>query len=206
MFSRCCAGLGSLMLMSYATASTSDAGASLTFQNWNEAVQQTTLPDKSTLTEYVASTRSPSTDGAELHVSFMPRFGCTPLISILLPVEVVNESIVLDGFVISVDEGVWEFPVLADTDGSIVRFSMNAVSASHQELRQKFDFASKATVTWQSTGATAHGTAEVTATHSVASIESSNDEPADYSLLGSRAAVKAAEDRCNSHEPIPYDI
>lgn len=206
MFSRCCAGLGTLMLMSYATASTTDAEALLTFQNWNGVVQQTILPDKSILTQYVASTRSANTDGAELHVSFMPRFDCTPHISILLPISVVSEPTRLDGFVISVDKEAWEFPVLADADGSIVRFSMNAVSADHQELRQKFDFASKATVSWQSTAAAVHGTVEATAAHSVASVESSNDEPAYYSLLGSRAAVKAAEDQCNSHEPIPYDI
>ena len=196
MFSRCCAGLGTLMVISHATASTSDAAAGLTFQNWNEVVQQTTLPDKSILTQYVASTRSANTDGAELQVSFIPRFDCTPHISILLPVEVVSEPVGLDGFVISVDKEAWEFPVLADADGSTVRFSMNAVSARHQEMRRKFDFASKVTVSWQSAAATS----------SAVGVEPSNDEPADYSLLGSRAAVKAAEDSCNSHEPIPYDI
>ena len=206
MFSRCCAGLGTLMLMSYAAASASDAEAVLTFQNWDEVVQQTTLPDKSILTQYVASTSSTNTDGAELQVSFMPRFDCAPQISILLPISVVNEPIGLDGFVISVDQETWEFPVLADTDGSAVRFSMNAVSTNHQELRRKFDFAYEVTVSWQSTTAAAHGAAEATVTSSVASYESSNNEPANYSLLGSQAAVKAAEDQCNSHEPIPYDI
>jgi len=199
MFSRCLAGFGVCFLLSHSAVSVADRAAVIDSRDWQSSLQQTTLPDNSVLSEYVASTQSINTFGAQLHVSFSPRFGCMPQISVLLPTAFANDIAMQESLEFSIDQKEQSFPVLVDANDSLTRYSLNADSSNHQIVRKKLDLASEATVLW--------GPALLQISNASAKplVEPRSTITADFSLLGSRKAVELVERQCKSHEPIPYN-
>jgi len=200
MFSRYLAGFGACLLISHSMTSLADGAPVIDSKDWQGSLHQTTLPDGSVLSEYVASTQSINTFGAQLHVSFVPRFSCMPQISVRLSATVASNFAMQESLKFSIDQEDQIFPVLVDAHDSLVRYSLNADSSTHQVIRDKLDFASEATVVW---GPDLPPRNEGASTESLG--EARGAIAADYSLLGSRKAVAMQENRCKSHEPIAYN-
>lgn len=211
MYSRCCAAFGAVFMMSTVfvsqAAATDHGSAAVTFQDWRGSLEQTTLPDGSVLNEYVASTQSGSTAGATLTLSFVPRFGCSPVFSVVLPAELADEADRDANMTLVLDQLSQDFPVLVDSGNSEVRLSLNAESDTQRSVRKQLDEASRASVSWQTREPPLGGAADTGNVAGVVADAGPTDQPfpVSFSLLGSKMTSEAVEKRCIGHEPIPYD-
>lgn len=205
MYSLCCSVLSALSLLVLCTAAFADADSdeqeTMTFVRWTGSVHQSSLADGSILSEYVARTESDNARSASLQVTFIPRFGCSPLISVQFsPADLIAEASSSD-FLLSIDAETMPFPMLIDEEDDQVRLSLNADSHGHQRIRQILDNSSRATLAWPSTDEAA-SSANSTSPHSA---RQANTGAVNFSLLGSRRAVAALESRCRAHVPIAYE-
>lgn len=155
---------------------------------WNGALEQRTLGDGSVLNEYVARTEASSTDGSgmiELLVSFVPRFRCAPLMGLRFSEE--HAAAVADLFadgdsvVLTLDDKAVNLPLAVDENGTSTTLWLHGSVDSQNELRARFDVASRARIVLSDT--VEYG----------------------FSLLGSQRSLKATEEHCLLHEPIPYE-
>ncbi|NND91300.1 MAG: hypothetical protein HKN42_10585 [Granulosicoccus sp.] len=165
------------------------------YQDWSGSLVQTTLPDTSVLSEYIAHTYSGSTAGASLRLTFAPRFNCSPMMALV--VRDPGGDIAASGkrVTLMVDTTRVDFPALIDQDEASLRYSYNADSEEQQKLRALLDVSSRATMQWEMPDgdATEPAEADASARHTVT-----------FSLLGSRLSAQSVERHCKSHVPIPF--
>lgn len=199
MYSRWTALVGLAVVLAPLTASAADVQVSpLTnteYLDWNGALEKTTLGDRSILNEYIASTRSRGTPGAVLEVAFIPRFGCTPVLRIILPEGDAPQPADQGVLLLSLDGEPYDFPALIDSDSALHEYSFLATQATQQELRLLLDTSSHLLIHQTFTAADQAGNADP-----------ESDESIEFSLLGSRLSVLAVESHCQTHTPIPFEL
>lgn len=163
------------------------------YLNWSGALDQVTLADKSILNEYLAQTFSTNITGGSLQIAFVPRFNCSPIVSVLLSAE--NAPAINDDFpvTLTLDNVDMEFQAIIDESASSWQYSYNGNRDKQQDLRILMDNSSRLSMNWVPAEENASQNADATDTDTVM-----------FSLLGSRLSVKAVEDLCKAHEPIPY--
>jgi hypothetical protein len=161
-------------------------------------VNQSVTRDSSVLSEYIAQTSSVNNMNAVLSVSMTPRFSCTPLVRISIDDDTIVSRAADVEFSVELDSRTIDFPVILDRVGSNARFTLSSAGIDQKKLRSAVDLASWATFKWvlnpdapQLSNAVADGTASVTSGE------------IDFSLLGSQKTLRAMEDMCRSHTPIP---
>ena len=199
MYSRWTALVGLAVVLAPLTASVADVQvSSLTdteFLDWNGVLEKTTLDDRSILNEYIARTRSRGTPGAVLEVAFIPRFGCTPAVRIILPEQDTQPSAGQGLLLLSLDREPYDFPALIDGDSALHEYSFLAGQATQQELRLLLDTSSHLLI---------HQT--FTADDQAGKSDPESDESIEFSLLGSRLSVLAVESHCRTHIPLPFEL
>lgn len=160
---------------------------------WSGALDAETLADNSILNEYLAQTFSENVEGASVQISFIPRFNCSPIFSVLLSAD--SAAAISDDQVVrlAIDDVDMEFPVLVDQSERTHQYSYDASRDEQQTLRARLDRASRVSVSWVSPEESAGQQAEVPDAFT-----------ATFSLRGSRLSVQAVEESCKAHEPIPY--
>lgn len=205
MYSLCCAALSALSLLVLCPAAMADSGGdepeTMAFLRWTGSMHQNTLSDGSILSEYVAQTESDDIRSATLQVAFVPRFGCTPLISFRFSSADLIAKASPSDFLLSIDAQTMPFPILIDEEGDDqVRLSLNADSVGQKRIRQILDNSTEATLAWPSTDEELP-----VGTHSPHSSRQANTGAVNFSLLGSRRTVQAMEAQCQAHAPIPYE-
>lgn len=197
--------LGSALLGLLSVPALADVvGAKLpesTSQDWNGSLMQVVLNDGSQLSEYVAKTMAGSVEGAYLAVSFIPRFKCTPVISVFVDpasgIELDSNATVLD---LRIDQKSIEFPVLGDAEEGAITFTFNADQNASSRLLATLDTGSRAFFDLFS------GTSldlEVGATDSEAGQRVG--EKIEFSLLGSKYSTQMVQDHCQAHTPIAFE-
>jgi hypothetical protein len=197
--------LGTALIVSLIGPNQADADPSKlsdsTFQNWTGILTQVTLNDGSLLNEYVAKTMSSVVENASLVVSFLPRFNCTPIISVIVgAASAVESDSGLKTLGLRIDRKPVDFPVLVDADERGVRYSMNADQAANLELLTLLDKGSRASVVLPLGNPDAAMSADDPETE-----QNQAGQQIGFSLLGSRSATQAVKVHCQAHIPIPFD-
>lgn len=159
------------------------------FQNWSATTQQTTLPDGSVLTEYAAATKTDPAAESSIIISFIPRFACSPLISVIVP-ESSQVSSDWQNINLQIDGQMVPFGSIADrvTENS-VRLTYNASSADQSQLLSLLDSGNRANLINDSLENTA--------------VTDKPEAIVSYSLMGSRLSARAALTACQAHQPVP---
>ena len=159
---------------------------------WEGSVQEDVLPDESTLVEFIASTSSKSAEGAILSISFIPRFNCSPLISVRVPSRQVSAT----GSVLTlqIDGEQKTYPVIADTDDGEVIYTIDGSLRERAVLRKLLDLSLQVNA-WVVRPPSKPEDVRVNT-----EVKQYADSLADFSLLGSRRAAFSAEARCKSHQ------
>lgn len=186
------------VLAPLAVSATDGPGSSLTntgFRDWTGLLSETTLKDNSVLSEYMAVTRSENTPGAMLQVSFVPRFGCTPQLRVVVDKKNHQASSELEMIWLWIDGEKLQFPALVDTTSTSHEYSLMADHSRQQEMRAVLDRASHLHVHWKDFEE-----------EPAAGVASESDDIVRFSLLGSRLSVEGVESHCNAHVPLPYDL
>lgn len=202
MYSRCCALFSAciaLVAFGHSSAETSPPETLMISHHvWMGHVNQSVTRDSSVLSEYIAQTSSVNNMNAVLSVSMTPRFSCTPLVRISIDDDTIVSRAADVEFSVELDSRTIDFPVILDRVGSNARFTLSSAGIDQKKLRSAVDLASWATFKWvlnpdapQLSNAVADGTASVTSGE------------IDFSLLGSQKTLRAMEDMCRSHTPIP---
>jgi len=201
-----CVCLGSALLGLLATPAQADTGptrlADSTFQDWNGLLLQVPLNDGSTLNEYVARTMAGSVSGASLSVSFLPRFDCTPVISVSVSATSGTElESGREALEFMIDRKPVDFPVLFDDEESGVRYTYNADQPQSTELLARLDVGSRVSVYFSADKAAAALVTESAAVDP----QSVQNEQIEFSLLGSSSSAQAVKEHCLAHIPIPFE-
>jgi len=155
--------------------------------DWRGHEQHETLRDGSVLTEYSAGTEALRDGQAYLRVGFIPRFGCSPLVTLVTTLRVGTEerrARSLDDFAavdFEIDGPPIDFPILVDDDSSQVTIYYNGNLQRRIALRLHIDVGDQATVTMQ------------------------NGEELAFSLLGSRESLETVQELCREHTPVPIE-
>ena len=182
--SYCISALMALILAAGACfVSANAASAQYSSQNWAYAHYKNTLPDGSVLTEYAGGTRDSLNPGVRFRVGFVPRFGCVPLISLFTDVEITSDGVdgqLLGSFYVpefSIDRTPINFPVLVEGRNSKIVVYYNGDAPRRIKLRLQIDEGGSS------------------------AFRLSNGRKVSFSLLGSRAVLKFAEEQCRQHVP-----
>ncbi len=145
---------------------------------WRVEYSSVVLGDGSHLNEYRALANDTFSGNAQLVVAFYPRFNCAPNATLQFPDGVVD-NIPADDSLLNVVVGsehvVW--PVTMDSIDGVVMLSNASDSANQQALWELLDESSRASVLLD---------VEV---------------KLQFSLLGSRASIADAHERCMTHQP-----
>lgn len=204
MYSRCCALFSaciSLVAFGHSSAETArHETLMVTHHAWMGHVYQTVTADSSVLTEYIAQTSSVNTIGAVFAVSMTPRFSCSPIVGIEIEDDTFVSRAADVEFSVVLDNRTIDFPVILDHVGSDARFTLSSAGSDQKKLRSAVDLASWATVKWSFNSDVPQ--------LSNAESDSVDTRPAtsgeiDFSLLGSQKTLRAMEEKCRSHMPIP---
>ncbi|MGQ7845417.1 hypothetical protein ACUNV4_13120 [Granulosicoccus sp. 3-233] len=199
MYSRWTALAGLAVVLAPLTASAADVQASplvdTDFQDWNGVLSETALSDQSVLSEYSARTYSRDRQGAVLEVTFIPRFGCTPLLRITLPEQGPVPASGQELMRLVVDGEPFDMPALIDGDSSTLEYSYLAGHDGQQDMRLLLDRSSRLQIQ----------RADI-AEDLITQEDDPATEPVRFSLLGSRLSVLAVESRCQAHTPKPFKL
>jgi len=151
---------------------------------WQSFSRVEQLTDGSTLTEYVVRSRAVADAPAQLNVSFSPRFDCEPMIGFVLDSELASVreddaslSVRIDG--IGID---WPDRAVPSSADDTVGTWLYADRQVRRAVRLRIDIGDSLRV------------------------QLNPEQSIDFSLLGSRASVRAAEAACRGHEPIPFEL
>jgi len=156
-------------------------------QTWISDVTVERLHDESVLTEYYGEAVSDQHTDVILRVGFIPRFGCSPLITLQLgetalsgerseedpaffPNDLSVLAVLIDGQSVS-------FPTLLDNDGSQVSVYLNASLQRRITTRLRIEVGNRMQFLMR------------------------NGKQLSFSLLGSRDAVRIANQNCRRHDP-----
>ncbi len=151
------------------------------FEMWQGFTEFESLNDGSTLAEYLGETASLSPGGYRLRVSFMPRFGCEPVISILASLAPPGgerrtlAGIVPTGFTIDGNE--LDLPVVIDDEGDFGRIYHEAPTELARALREQIDIGNRAF------------------------LRDEEGRTVAFSLFGSKRSLAEVQRRCRQHEP-----
>ncbi|MFK7893394.1 MAG: hypothetical protein AB8B63_21440 [Granulosicoccus sp.] len=161
------------------------------FQDWSATTQQTTLPDGSVLTEYAAATKTDPASESSMIISFIPRFDCSPVISVIVP-EKLQASTDWQDINLQIDDQTLPFGSIADqaTDNR-VRLTYNASSADQSQLLSLLDRSNRANLINDSLES--------------AAVTDNAEAIVSYSLMGSRLSARAALSACQAHQPVPHE-
>lgn len=183
--------------------------ADSTFQDWSAHKVQTTLADGSVLTEYVAQSYAAAQVTKRLDVSFIPRFGCTPITSFLVIVkeDALSKPYSTQALNFDIDGKLYGFAVLLDKQATSERYTLNASSEGQSSFRRVLDSGSRASVS-----IVGYGDSElvgvVGSEPEIPAVSEGSTESVSttrFSLLGSRKAASVAQAHCLAHEPIPFE-
>lgn len=163
------------------------------FVKWSGALDQSTLPDNSTLSEYLAQTFSENVNSASVQLAFIPRFNCTPIFSILVSKETVADISADVPVRLTIDKVDMDFPAMVDETASSRQYSYNGNHEEQEKLREMLDAASRVSMSW-----------ELAADDTSEDSSPATSPTVMFSLLGSRLSTQAVESLCFKHEPIPY--
>ena len=199
MYSRWTALAGLAVVLASHTAGAADEQplplADADFQDWKGVRIETTLGGHSIISEYVARSRSSDSKDGLLEMVFIPRFGCTPLLRVILPEQEARPPSGQGQLTLTIDGEVLKVPVLIDGDGSSLEYSFMGTQAKQQEMRLLLDRSSHLLVT-----RTNGDEGQVVAT------DTQPAEPLKFSLLGSRLSVESVESHCQMHTPLPFAL
>lgn len=149
---------------------------------WSGVLESRSLEDGSVLNEYVAWTNSPDERSVMLSIGFVPRFDCSPLISIRIAGAVAGPALADgDRLTLEIDGEPLELELLVDADGTATTFWIDATAESRERLRRRLDKGSRARLGLP------------------------GDRSIEFSLLGSSRSTAATEIACRLHEPLPYE-
>jgi len=179
MLTFCRSGLYALMIagvsLSVATAA-SPSGEGV----WESRIQRTQLDDESLLNEYIAEAPSYTDDGARIRTTFIPRFSCAPLTSIVIssdsPLALAlgpEEEAELDFFV---DGTPIPFPALIDRTDTEVEVHFHGALERRIQLRLLIDKGDRAAISAES------------------------ETSVEFSLIGSTVSHNVAKKNCREHQ------
>jgi len=180
-------GLLALTLVSGAMADTQAEIQRTSFETWVSDVSTEWLHDGSVLTEYFGETVSYEHKDVLLRVGFIPRFGCSPLITMQLgkgalsgvrseddpsffPIDLSIVAVLIDGMSLS-------FPTLLDDDGDEVSVYLNASLQRRITTRLRIEVGDQMRYLMR------------------------NGKQLNFSLIGSKDAIRVANDNCRRHDP-----
>lgn len=180
-------GLLALTLLSCAMADAQAEIQRTSHQNWVSDVSIERLRDESVLTEYFGETVSAEHSDVVLRVGFIPRFGCSPLVTLQLgeialsgvrsaddpaffPIDLSVLAVLIDGQSIT-------FPTLLDDDGDEVSVYLNASLQRRITTRIRIEVGSQMQYVMQ------------------------NGKRLNFSLIGSKDAIRVANENCRRHDP-----
>jgi len=188
MVSFCRSGLLALTMASGALAADSQAEIQrITHESWVSDVSIERLHDESVLTEYYGEVVSNEHSDVVFRVGFIPRFGCSPLITLVLgetalagarsdedpalfPNDLSVLAVLIDGQSVS-------FPTLLDNNGDTVSVYLNASLQRRITTRLRVEVGSKMQYLMK------------------------NGKQLNFSLLGSRDAIHNSNQNCRRHDP-----
>lgn len=203
--------LGSALAALFVAQVQADTGPSKlsdsTFQDWNGSLIQFNLNDGSVLNEYVAKTLAGSAEDAFLAVSFLPRFNCTPIISVSVSstsgIEFDNSEVTIK---LMIDQQPIDFPVIFDTKNSLSRYTFNANQAQNLKLLSSLDSSSRVSLNWFDAESEAALPANGGDSDPQAQVERDlTGNQIEFSLLGSKRSTQAVKAHCHAHKPIPFE-
>jgi hypothetical protein len=174
----------------------------VTHHVWVGHANQTVIRDGSTLNEFVARTSSVSAESAEsavLSVSMIPRFSCTPIVSVEISYSTIAATASDLAMTIVLDGQTMNYPAIQDGNGKDVLFTFNSASSEQKKLISTMDVASWATFYWSTKLA---APALSNSSSNAATLAEFNGK-IDFSLLGSQKTVSAMEEMCRLHLPLP---
>jgi len=145
-------------------------------KDWFSDLQTDFLADKSVLAEYFGEVQSIDNADVNLRIGFIPRFGCSPLITIQFGYNGIDVND-LTRLRVEVDGSPLRFPVLMDKNSDHVAIFMNVNLQRRIAARIKIDSGSRLRVRDRS------------------------GKRYGFSLLGSRDALSIAEQACRVHDP-----
>jgi len=180
-------GLLALTLMSGAMADVQAETQRMTHLDWVTDVSVERLHDESVLAEYFGESISVEHSDVVLRVGFIPRFGCSPLITLQLgedalsgvrsdedpeyfPTELSVLAALIDGRSLS-------FPTLLDNDDSAVSVYLNATLQRRITTRLRIEVGTRMQFLMR------------------------NGKQLNFSLLGSRDSIRIANQNCRRHDP-----
>jgi hypothetical protein len=162
-------------------------------KHWDVELKKKVLTDHSVLMEFEASTASKNVDGAHLSIAFIPRFKCSPLISVRI---VERESgFPVNSLTLRIDDKQNTYPVIVDNIESEDIYTISGSPQDRTFLRKLLDQSIKASV-WIIRPLDQTRNVKVNV-----AVKQYGDVLADFSLLGSRRAAFLAERQCKSYQP-----
>jgi len=164
-------------------------------EKWQAEFQQQTLANGSVLTEYYGFITAADLANVRLRIGFVPRFGCSPHIGIEIKQDpalanksagalLTDKNTLVDGdrLALLIDRKPVEFPLAVDDDGQQTRLWFSSELEGRKALLKKLDLGSMAELAL---------TSETTVV---------------FSLLGSKSILDAAQNLCQAHVPLPFEI
>ncbi len=154
-------------------------------KNWSSNEIRASLPDQSTMIEFAGETLALANRNALLRVGFIPRFGCTPLITIQAGLGWTAQSeqqrslANLGTISFNIDGTPVQFPTLVDDDIDYASVYFNGDLQRRSTLRLQLDAGD------------------------LASIKLNDGETLSFSLMGSLKTLASAEKLCRQHKPDP---
>ncbi|MBX2883208.1 MAG: hypothetical protein KTR32_24865 [Granulosicoccus sp.] len=163
------------------------------FHDWSAYTQQHPLSDGSVLSEYVALTYSGSKNSQRLEVAFIPRFECTPVISLIISTFMTAGAPLPDDITVQVDGQTSRFPILVDEETEGYRYTYNASGKDQKIMLGMLDTGDLFKLNFKR------------ASINTANSDSQLESTITFSLLGSRKSTQAALGHCLDHTPIPFE-
>lgn len=184
------------VLLGFALAGVSttqaDVGPDALPNYWESSTEVQQMADGSLLTEYIGETRALDGREARLRVSFIPRFGCSPSISLLVDNTIAAQlsngdpggaGLADDDLApFLIDEAAVRWPVIVDEIDGSTHIAYDSAERDRMTLRLQLDVGDQA----------AFGLED-------------DAEPLVFSLLGSRRNLASVQSSCRRHTPLPYE-
>lgn len=167
-----------------------------TFLDWSAHFRQATLKDGSILSEYVSQTYSGSQESGRLLVSFVPRFECSPIVSLIIATDLTSGPASPQGVSLEIDGRLVQFPALIDEEEGSYRYTFNAPSENQSALLRLLDSGSRFKVVFSDN--------QSASADPVSNVALQGTE-VDFSLLGSKKSAGVARDKCETHVPLPFE-
>lgn len=177
------------------------AGAGLpdtVFQNWSGVIEKKTLVDGSFLTEYSAKTPHDKLEGAMLAISFVPRFMCSPILTVRVP-HTANMVDSVTDVEVTLDNVRQNIRGFIEQDGDFLSYSVSAPMAEMKRIVKNIDVSSRL-----SFRVVPQKAIDDEANSGLSDGPDQKSQGIVFSLLGSQRATSAVQKHCTEHRPLPY--